>query len=97
MVRIITHMQTGYLQADNFSVKLVTPTYTTISRKYYYAGGERLAVNASDTGLAWILSDHLGSTTKVIRALDYAILSETRYKPFGQPATCTASRPPGGL
>jgi len=37
--------------------------------------------NNADNGLAWILSDHLGSTTKVIRASDYATLSETHYKP----------------
>ncbi len=84
-IHVIAYCMTAQLQVDNFSVKLVTPTYTTISRKYYYAGGERVAMNSSDVGLAWILSDHLGSTTKVIRALDYAILSETRYKPFGQP------------
>ena len=38
----------------------------TASTKYYYAGSQRIALRrsgyASDNGLFWLLTDHLGST-----------------------------------
>jgi len=65
-------------------------TLWLVAMTKYYAGSQRIAVRVGNTAsgttaLTWLLSDHLGSTTKVIRASDYATISETRYKPFGQP------------
>ena len=83
-VRVILPALTGYLEVDNLSVQMVNPTYTTLYRKYYYAGSQRIGISTSDGVFSWILSDHLGSASKLVRASDYTVISEIRYKPWGQ-------------
>jgi RHS repeat-associated protein len=53
------------------------------AKKFYYAGGVRIAVRpASDNVARWLLSDHLGSTAKTVSSVG-ATEGEQRYMPFG--------------
>jgi RHS repeat-associated protein len=52
-------------------------------KKYYYAGAQRLAVNDNGT-LYWLLGDHLGSTALAANGATGALISEQRYKPWGE-------------
>jgi RHS repeat-associated protein len=57
--------------------------------KYYYAGSTRIAMRTGtgtgESGLLWLLGDHLGSTSRVANAdgTPYAN-GEQRYKPWGE-------------
>ena len=55
--------------------------------KYYYAAGQRIAMRTGSgtgtSGLAWLLSDHLGSTTVTADGATGARVSELRYKAWG--------------
>ncbi len=57
------------------------------STRYYYAGGVRIAMRragyALNNGLFFLLSDHLGSTRKVIRE-DGTQQEATGYQPWGE-------------
>ena len=61
---------------------------TTTMKKYYSAGGKLFAMRegagASTNGLRWILSDHLGSTTRTVDAGSLSVLSDQRYRPWGE-------------
>jgi YD repeat-containing protein len=59
--------------------------------KYYYAGGQRIALRQNGT-LYYLLSDHLGSTTLVTDASGN-IVSELRYKPWGETRYNSGSTP----
>jgi len=59
--------------------------------KYYYAGGQRIALRQNGT-LYYLLSDHLGSTTLVTDASGN-IVSELRYKPWGETRHNSGSTP----
>ena len=52
--------------------------------KYYYAGGQRVAVRrsgyGSDNGLFWLLTDHLGSTAVTLGS---AGAEEAKLRPQG--------------
>ena len=56
-------------------------------KKYYYIGGQRVAMREGNTsGTAqqtFLLGDHLGSTIVTYRA-DTSQTSEKRYKPWGE-------------
>jgi RHS repeat-associated protein len=52
-----------------------------VTRKYYYAGGQRVAMRENNT-LYWLLTDHLGSTAKV--ASGSTPYGELRYKAWGE-------------
>jgi RHS repeat-associated protein len=52
-------------------------------KKYYYAGGTRIAVNDNGT-LYWLLGDHLGSTSIAANGTTGAWYAEQRYKPWGE-------------
>lgn len=55
---------------------------------YYDVNGERIAINQGTAWLGrtlyWRLSDHLGSTSKLITASSPAISRDARYKAFGE-------------
>ena len=51
-------------------------------KKYYYAGGTRVAEREGST-LYWLLSDHLGSTS-ITATSSGSIVGELRYKPWGE-------------
>lgn len=59
----------------------------TASTKYYYAGSQRIALRrsgyASDNGLFWLLTDHLGSTAITANS-DGSYKAELRYKAWGE-------------
>jgi RHS repeat-associated protein len=55
----------------------------TAGAKYYYAGGQRVAMRLASGSLRWIVTDHLGSTSKVTD-VDGNPLSTTLYKPWGE-------------
>jgi RHS repeat-associated protein len=59
--------------------------------KYYYAGSTRIALRQNGT-LYYLLSDHLGSTTLVTDASGN-IVSELRYKPWGETRYNSGSTP----
>jgi hypothetical protein len=52
------------------------------SKRYSYAGGTRVAMREAGT-LYWLLTDHLGSTSKAANS-DGSLHSEQMYKPFGE-------------
>jgi RHS repeat-associated protein len=61
------------------------------AKKFYYAGGVRIAVRpASDNVARWILSDHLGSTAKTVSS-GGSTEGEQRYMPFGLDRYTTGS------
>ncbi len=78
-----THL-TGAYVGDYFEWNGSPQTMT----KYYYAGGQRVAVRNSNgtgtNGLAYLLGDHLGSTNLTADPLDGDKLSELRYKAWGE-------------
>jgi RHS repeat-associated protein len=49
---------------------------------YYYHAGKRIAMREGNT-LYWLLSDHLGSTTMVVKATG-PITGQLRYKAYGE-------------
>ncbi|HKZ55602.1 MAG TPA: RHS repeat-associated core domain-containing protein, partial [Anaerolineales bacterium] len=51
-------------------------------RKYYTAGGQRVAMRENGA-LFFLITDHLGSTARTV-AEDGALVSESRYKAFGE-------------
>jgi RHS repeat-associated core domain len=58
-------------------------------KKYYSFAGQTVAMKDADfatDGFKYFLSDHLGSTSLVLKA-DGTILQQQRYLPFGQPRT----------
>jgi RHS repeat-associated protein len=56
-------------------------------KKYYYAGGARVAMRqgsgSGTTGLSWLLSDHLGSTAITVNSAGTAEVGELRYYAYG--------------
>ena len=60
----------------------------TTPTKYYYAGPQRIAMwvgmGSGTTGLKWLLTDHLGSTSITADGASGAELSELHYKPWGE-------------
>ena len=61
---------------------LGNPPTGHVWRPYYYDGNTRIAVRAGSNAPSWLLTDHLGSTSK---AADYngALTSTALYKPWG--------------
>ena len=59
--------------------------------KYYYLGGQRVAMR-KDGVLYYLLSDHLGSTT-VITDQSGNVVSQQLYKPYGEPRWSTGTLP----
>ncbi len=62
---------------------------TSTMVKYYYAGSTRVAMRTgtgtNETGLLWLLGDHLGSTSRVANADGTPLANgEQRYKPWGE-------------
>jgi RHS repeat-associated protein len=53
-----------------------------VARKYYYAGGSRLAMREAGK-LSYLLTDHLGSTA-VVADMNGVRTSEARYKAWGE-------------
>ena len=62
---------------------------TSTMVKYYYAGGQRVAMRQGNgTGVSqlyYLLSDHLGSTAQQVDAVNANPLTDLRYKPWGEP------------
>ncbi len=50
--------------------------------KYYYAGGQRVAMRVGSNALSYLLGDHLGSTAKTYNTATGAT-TELRYYPWG--------------
>jgi RHS repeat-associated protein len=59
--------------------------------KYYYAGSQRVAMRTNGT-LSYLLGDHLGSTSLVTDAAG-AVVSETRYKAWGETRYTSGTTP----
>jgi RHS repeat-associated protein len=55
----------------------------SITTTYYYAGGTRVAMRQGIT-VTYLLGDHLGSTAIAANGTTGALLSEQRYKPWGE-------------
>jgi RHS repeat-associated protein len=56
---------------------------TGTMKKYYYAGGERVAMRTGSSTVNYLLSDHLGSTS-VVADVSGVRTSEVRYKAWGE-------------
>jgi RHS repeat-associated protein len=65
-------------------------------KKYYYAGGTRIAVRdgagGGTAGLLWLVGDHLGSTSVVANSSG-GLQSRVLYKAWGEPRYASASLP----
>jgi len=59
-----------------------TPVWTRIGNKYYYLGGQRLAMRRYGV-LYWLAGDHLGTTSVVLNAAGNAAVAESRHFPYG--------------
>jgi hypothetical protein len=68
-----------------------------VARKYYYAGGQRIAMREGTNVPLWLFGDHLGSTSYTANPSagsgQATEQGEVRYKPFG--ATRYSSAPKG--
>ncbi|MCX7682630.1 MAG: hypothetical protein N2508_11830 [Anaerolineae bacterium] len=68
----------------------------TASTKYYYAGSQRITLRrndyASDNGLFWLLTDHLGSTAITANS-DGSYKAELRYKAWGETRYTSGATP----
>jgi hypothetical protein len=53
-------------------------------KKYYYAGGVRVAMRTGAAANLWLLGDHLGSSSVSANGTNGAKLAEIRYKPWGR-------------
>jgi RHS repeat-associated protein len=56
---------------------------TNTMTQYYKAGGQTVAVRRGST-LNYLLADHLGSTSKTIDSISKRVLTEIRYKAWGE-------------
>jgi hypothetical protein len=56
---------------------------SSASKKYYYAGGQRLAVRTGSSTLNYLLGDHLGSTSITADSAGLKV-AEIRYKAWGE-------------
>ncbi|MBN2547621.1 MAG: hypothetical protein JXB15_00570, partial [Anaerolineales bacterium] len=56
---------------------------SSTAKKYYYVGSSRIAMRDDASSLYWLLSDHLGSTMKSVKASD-STTSERRYRAWGE-------------
>jgi len=69
---------------------------TSTMKKYYYAGGQRVAVRRGSgtgtTGLSWLLGDHLGSTA-ITASSSGAKSAELRYKAWGETRYTSGATP----
>ena len=57
---------------------------TSNMKKYYYAGGVRVAMRTGSNNPLWLLGDHLGSTSKVANYNGLSEHSQQLYKPWGE-------------
>jgi RHS repeat-associated protein len=57
---------------------------TATMKKYYYAGGVRIAMRTGSNNPLWLLGDHLGSTSKVANFDGLSVPSQQLYKPWGE-------------
>jgi RHS repeat-associated protein len=57
---------------------------TSDMKKYYYAGGVRVAMRSGSNNPLWLLGDHLGSTSKVANYNGLSEHSQQMYKPWGE-------------
>jgi hypothetical protein len=76
---VINNVTTTYV--GNYYEEVETDTGTQVN-KYYYAGGQRIAMRTGNT-LHYLFSDHLGSTSITTDASGNK-MSELRYKPWGE-------------
>jgi hypothetical protein len=61
-------------------------------RKYYYAGGARLAMREAGT-LYYLLTDHLGSTAITINSAGTSEVGELRYYAYGKTRYSSGTTP----
>ncbi len=71
----------------------------TTVKKYYYSGGARVAERVewlpipSENGLFFLLTDHLGSTTRILKSGSGSLYAEQRYKAWGETRFTRGSLP----
>lgn len=76
-IALSSALTSGTLTIENVALSQA-PTAT----KYYFAGAQRVAMRTGST-LSYLLSDHLGSTSITTNSSG-ALVSELRYKPWGE-------------
>jgi len=65
---------------------------SSASKKYYYAGGQRIAVRTGSSTLNYLLGDHLGSTSITADSAGVKV-AEIRYKAWGESRYATGATP----
>jgi RHS repeat-associated protein len=65
---------------------------TTTAKKYYYAGGQRIAMRTGSSTLNYLLGDHLGSTSITADSAGLKV-AEIRYKAWGESRYATGTTP----
>jgi hypothetical protein len=91
ILAVEVHQESASSNDCHFELRLVANKAAgqTVWRKYYYAGGSRIAMReglttTGTTGLSFLLGDHLGSTNVRWDATTGQKVAELRYKPWGQ-------------
>ena len=88
---IINGVTTVYI--GNHYEKIVAGSGVGQETKYYYFGGQRVAMRNS-SGVIWLHSDNLGSTSLATYSGGIAVTnSETRYTPYGAKRTGSTGQP----
>jgi RHS repeat-associated protein len=62
-----------------------------VQRKYYYAGGQRVAMRENTNAPLWLFNDHLGSTGYTVNGT--TTTGGLRYKPFGSTRYSSGTTP----
>jgi len=65
---------------------------TSTTKRYYYAGGERVAMRWGSSTVYWLLGDHLGSTAMTV-ASSGTWVAEVRYKAWGETRYSSGTTP----
>jgi RHS repeat-associated protein len=90
-IQLWNYMNSGWVAFDDVSVSAEVTT-----NRYYYLGGKRLAMRTGGgsgaTGLKYLLSDHLGSTTMVLNSSG-GMTAEVRYKAWGSDRYTSGTAP----
>jgi RHS repeat-associated protein len=89
----IANWWSGEAKVGEFTVTgtSFTPNKLVVARKYYSAGGNRVAMREAGK-FSYLLTDHLGSTA-VVADTNGVETSEVRYKPWGETRYASGTLP----
>ncbi|MFN8446855.1 MAG: RHS repeat-associated core domain-containing protein [Caldilineaceae bacterium] len=81
-VQYLLYMSSGWVNIDDVEVTVVAPAAASEVTKYYYFGGQRVAMRKNGA-LTYLHGDHLGSTVLETNASG-AVVNDEKYKAYGK-------------